>query len=392
MVTTIYLIRHSIPEKKKIRFQRFMSELQLNKRICLSEKGREKAKLLLYNPEFKNIDYIYSSECLRAYETAKELSNIINKDIIIDSRFNERLHGNGKIESDYEEKQFKDETFKLKNGESQVEVRKRMLNGIRDILEKHSGNNIAIFTHSTAMSFLLKEWCDIDYLSSYRFNNKEFFNGVIDYVQAFKLEFTDNELNNISVVNNDYNEVEVAFLCDNDIDYYKNLLESKHIENNYSVCAKDIYFSKEDINDLKNMTGEDIKNKCIRIRFNKSIKKDSKYKMFRIQNYKDLIDVCEDKFYLVKEYEKIEKQLNKNGFNKIIETSKIDYQYMNGYIQLQDVENLGLIVYYYNPKYFFESLEKQNELLTQELKNVGFVFKEQKQIDRLKELLNNKTL
>lgn len=49
-----------------------------------------------------------SSEYLRAYETVRELSSIINKEIIIDSRFNERLHGNGLIESNYEERQFND--------------------------------------------------------------------------------------------------------------------------------------------------------------------------------------------------------------------------------------------------------------------------------------------
>ena len=113
-----------------------MSELQLNKKIGLSEKGKEKAKFKLFNPEYRNVDCIYSSEYLRAYETAKELSSIINKEIIIDSRFNERLHGNGLIESNYEERQFNDEHFKLRNGESQIEVRKRMFNGVEDIIKK----------------------------------------------------------------------------------------------------------------------------------------------------------------------------------------------------------------------------------------------------------------
>ena len=136
VITTIYLIRHSIPEKKKYIFQRFMSELQLNKKIGLSEKRKEKAKFKLFNPEYRNVDCIYSSEYLRAYETAKELSSIINKEIIIDSKFNERLHGNGLIESNYEERQFNDEHFKLRNGESQIEVRKRMFNGVEDIIKK----------------------------------------------------------------------------------------------------------------------------------------------------------------------------------------------------------------------------------------------------------------
>lgn len=390
MITTIYLIRHSIPEKKKYIFQRFMSELQLNKKNGLSEKGKEKAKFKLFNPEYRNVDCIYSSEYLRAFETAKELSNIINKEIIIDSRFNERLHGNGLIESNYEERQFNDEHFKLRNGESQIEVRKRMLSGVEDIIKKHSGNTIAIFTHSTAITFLLKKWCDIKYLQYYKYKDKIILNGTIDYVQAFKLVFEDNILKSISVVNNEYHEVEVGYLCDNNINYYRDLLNKKQIYNYFNTSTKDIYFSKEKISDLKRQSEEEIKNKSIRIRFNKSIKKDSKYEFFRIQNYRNLLDIFEDKKYLTKDYKIIEKQLIENGFNKIIETNKVDYQYMNGYLQLQDVENIGLIVYYYNPKYFFEPVSKQEEILTKELKEIGFVFKKTRQIDRLKELLNNK--
>lgn len=46
-------------KKKKYIFQRFMSELQLNKKIGLSEKGKEKAKFKLFNPEYRNVDCIY---------------------------------------------------------------------------------------------------------------------------------------------------------------------------------------------------------------------------------------------------------------------------------------------------------------------------------------------
>ncbi len=389
MITTIYLIRHSIPIKKKLMFQRFLSELKLNKKIGLSEKGKEQAKFKLFNPEYKNVDYIYSSEYLRAYETAKELSSIISKNIIIDSRFNERLHGNGLIESNYEEKQFYDEKFKLKNGESQIEVRERMLNGINDILNKNMGKNIVIFTHSTAITFLLKKWCDIDYLSSYKYNNKEFFNGKIDYVQSFKLVFENNDLKDISFISNEYNEVEVGYLCDKNVDYYRDLLNKKQIENTFNISTKDIYYSKEKVSDLKTKSGEEIKNKSIRIRFCKSIKKDSEYKTFRIQNYRNLLDIFEDKYYSINKFEKIEKQLIENGFNKIIETSKLDYQYING-LQLQDVDGIGLLVYYFNPKYFFESTSKQEKLLKEELIEMGFTFKRYEQFDRLKELINKK--
>ena len=73
----------------------------------------------------------------------------------------------------------------------------------------------------------------------------------------------------------------------------------------------------------------------------------------------------------------------------VLETSKLDYQYING-LQLQDVEGIGLLVYYFNPKYFFESTSKQEELLKKELIEMGFTFKRFEQFDRLKELINKK--
>ena len=88
----------------------------------LTEKGKQLALFKLYDPEYKDVDYIYSSEYLRALQTAEILSNIINKEIIKDRRFNERFRGKGKIENNYEKKQFNDINYKLKKGESQDDV------------------------------------------------------------------------------------------------------------------------------------------------------------------------------------------------------------------------------------------------------------------------------
>lgn len=386
MNTTIYLIRHSIP-RKKIKFQKFMSEKQLNRKLGLSEKGIKIATFKLYNPVYKNIDYIYSSEYLRAYETAKVLSSIIKKNIVIDSRFNERFHGKGKIESNYEQRQFSDDNYKLLNGESQIEVRNRMLNGIESILNECRGKKIAIFTHSTAITFLLKKWCDIKYCQYYKFNNHLLYNGIIDYVQAFKLEFENDNLINIEAVNDSYNEVEVGYLCNNSINYYDDLLKKQKVDNYFNTCVKDIYYSKKDINKLQEMASNDIKESCIRIRFSKSITNNSRYKKFRIQNYEGLLNIFNDDFYAYREFDNIQRKLIENGFKKVISTEKIDYQYMDGYLQLQDVQDIGLIVYYYNPKYFYESVDVQKKLLTQELKEIGFEFKSLQEIDRLKILL-----
>lgn len=387
MKTIIYLIRHSIPQKN-IRFQRFMNEKQINNKVSLTEKGKQLALFKLYNPEYKDVDYIYSSEYLRALQTAEILSNIINKEIIKDQRFNERFRGKGKIENNYEKKQFNDINYKLKKGESQDDVSIRMYNGINDILNKHKSKKIAVFTHSTAITFLLKKWCNIQYLSDHKFNENIFFSGKIDYVQGFKLIFENNNLTDISVVKNNYKVIEVGYILSENIEHYKQILKNKNIENNYNVCTKDVYYSKLSKDDLRQMDEERIKENCIRIRMNKSINKKDKFKILRVQNYEKLLNIFKEDFYSFKQFTKIEKKLMENDFNRVIETYKYDYQYMNGYLQLQDIENIGLIIYYYNPKYIYLDEEKQKQILTQEIKEFGFEFDNLEKIDKLKKLLD----
>lgn len=388
MKTIIYLIRHSKPNEN-VRFARFLNEKKLNNKKRLSEEGIQIAASNLNNPIYKNVDYIYSSKYLRAKQTAEILSKIINKPITYDKRFNERFHGKG-ITNDFEKNQFYDENHKLKEGESQIEVRARMLEGLDEILKEHQGKTIAIFTHSTAVTFLLKKWCDIEYLKEYKFNNKIFFEGKWDYAQTFKLEFENNELINIEYINNNPNKIEIGLLCEDNLEKCKKILEENNIELYWATIAKDIYYTNINIEELKTKDGETIKDSCIRIRLNRSLKENSKYKIVRVQNYKNYLNVFSNKNYSINKLEQIEKTLIENGFLKVIETTKTDYQYLNGYLQLQEVENLGLIIYYYNPKYFFETSEKQKELLYNDLEKIGFTFKEKLSIDRLKTLINNK--
>ena len=118
----------------------------------------------------------------------------MKKKVIIDKRFGERKHGDGVIPTDFEERQMLEKSYKLNNGESQEEVRYRMLSALNDILKQNKNSNVAIFTHSTAIAFLLKEWCDIKYDDSYKFNDKVFFDGKWCYCETFKLTFDETKL------------------------------------------------------------------------------------------------------------------------------------------------------------------------------------------------------
>ena len=196
-MTTIYLIRHS----KKLDTNNYSNDdnLQIqNEKYCLSIKGEEIAKERLNNPEFNNIDVLFSSNYVRAIQTAKYISNKNNIDINIISDLGERKIGIkswDELPDKFERKQFLDENYKIGDGESQKEVKERMYNTLMKIIKENQNKRIAIVSHGTAISFLLKVWCDItleDDKLKYTYNDKVLLHNYLDYCETFKLTFDNN--------------------------------------------------------------------------------------------------------------------------------------------------------------------------------------------------------
>lgn len=204
MITTIYLIRHSIPFKEHKGITNTNETILIeNEKSPLSIAGEKLAEEKSLQEEFKNLDIVYSSNYVRAMATAKYFASANNLKVNIDEVFNERIHGVdswSNLPQEFELKQFEDENFKVGYGESQKEVQTRMFNGLMKVLNENKGKRIAIISHSTAIAFLLKKWCEIYYNKEYKFNDKVFFNGKWEYLQTFKLEFKDNEIYSIKVI------------------------------------------------------------------------------------------------------------------------------------------------------------------------------------------------
>lgn len=204
MITTIYLIRHSIPFKEHRGTTNTNETILIeNEKSPLSIAGEKLAEEKSLQEEFKNLDIVYSSNYVRTMATAKYFASANNLKVNIDEVFNERIHGVDSwndLPQEFELKQFNDEDFKVGYGESQKEVQTRMFNGLMKVLNENKGKRIAIISHSTAIAFLLKKWCEVFYDKEYTFNNKAFFNGKWEHLQSFKLEFKDNELINIEVI------------------------------------------------------------------------------------------------------------------------------------------------------------------------------------------------
>ena len=204
-MTIVYLARHSKPLKVNNNYTKDSLQIQNEKKI-LSSEGEALAEKHFSNRIFNNIDCVYSSNYIRAISTAKYVAEKNNIEINIIDDLGERKFGINtwdELPNNFERKQFLDEDYKIVGGESQREVRKRMKSAIMQILNENQEKKIVIVSHGTAISFLLKEWCDIELVEEklqYNFNGKNIFNGYLNYCETFKLEF-DNDYNLISIKN-----------------------------------------------------------------------------------------------------------------------------------------------------------------------------------------------
>ncbi len=191
MSTEIYLIRHSKAGKLKVNKKDGL--LLSSKNLRLSREGKRIIEEFSTNKELESFDVVISSEYNRSIETAEYLVNV-DQPILIDDRFNERIHGVNdfkELPHNFENKQLEDLNFKVGFGENQKEVQARMYSGLMDVLDKYKGKKIAIVTHSTAVTFLLKKWCEMNYEGEYLFNNNVFFDGIWLPCTSFKLTFDD---------------------------------------------------------------------------------------------------------------------------------------------------------------------------------------------------------
>lgn len=208
-MTTIFISRHSQP------FRKFLGEYDANEieqirneKNPLSVDGEKYAEQMSNYPELLNIDVLYSSHYVRAMATAKYIAEKNNILLNVDERLGERKFGVNDIKelpSGFGEEQFRNWDYKLPNGESANEVSKRMNEVLFDILSNNKNKNIAIISHATAISTMLKKWCDIKLneetkLIEIYFNNELVFDGNWGCPELFKLEFDDNN-NLISIKN-----------------------------------------------------------------------------------------------------------------------------------------------------------------------------------------------
>ena len=105
------------------------------------------------------------------------------------------------MQYDYTVEQLLDENLKNQNGESNLEVRKRMLSFFEEILKKEQGKNIAIISHGAGIKYFLQNWCKYNKENDCMiYNNQILCSRKIEYTGIIKIEILNEQIYNIEKI------------------------------------------------------------------------------------------------------------------------------------------------------------------------------------------------
>lgn len=198
--------------------------------------------------------------------------------------------------------------------------------------------------------------------------------------------------------------LEVGLLLDENLEYYQEILKKVNAENVFNCVTRDVYLTNVPEADMLKMTENEIKRTSVRIRNSKGFSgsklelKKSKKEKHNFQNFK-IFDSKKDNSFKCGLWQKnrIIKKMISKGWRLWLDTIKTDYQYkigdMKSAIQLQDIKDIGLVLYYDNPDYYEFDEDEQRLMLINELNGYGFnISKDELGIDKLRTFVHKKPM
>lgn len=197
MNSVIYLIRHGKTDKTKL--INTGDEITGHKEVDIEDSFIPKIEEFSKRMNFKSIKNVYSSNYIRAKKTARILSG--KDDIKIDNRLGERLGGTPNLDitpEEYYKMQFDNPDFCFPGGETVNQIIKRMDEAINDIIDNNRGKESIVVSHGAAITFYLRKWCNIEItdvqnkIRRFEYNGKVIHEGIVNFLQCFKLTFNDN--------------------------------------------------------------------------------------------------------------------------------------------------------------------------------------------------------
>lgn len=196
--------------------------------------------------------------------------------------------------------------------------------------------------------------------------------------------------------------VEVGMLLKHDTEYYHKMLLKRGFKLVFACATRDRYYTKQNLDGL---TENQMKKACIRLRFSMVLLDETATDINELKQQKlSLKDVYKnglsDNYRTecnVEEIRKQGKQLEKDGYELVFNTLKFDHHYtrpgMVSRIQIQEIEDVGVVLYYDNSNYYGLPLDAQREKLLEELNSYGFNFKPTDLgIDKLRTLYYHKKM
>ncbi len=151
------------------------------KLVYLTKRGKKQAEDIVKQLKNEDIEIIFTSEFLRAKQTANVINKSLNIPIKIDKRINERKTGfEGKLESDFQRLIEKDKfNLKPKGGESFQEEKNRVFSFL-EYLKKTKYENVLIISHGEPIMICAGYFKKL--------SNEEILNVKIDNCELIKFE------------------------------------------------------------------------------------------------------------------------------------------------------------------------------------------------------------
>jgi len=149
--------------------------MQGQKNSALSDRGRAQARALGERMRSEPFDFLYSSDLVRAHETAQAIAAITGHEIRIDPRLRERGFGifegltraemESRYPAQYERFRLRDPDYTIPGGESPRAFYERSMACFLDLTKRHHGRRIVVVAHGLLLDSLYRAAHDLDLMA-----------------------------------------------------------------------------------------------------------------------------------------------------------------------------------------------------------------------------------
>jgi alpha-ribazole phosphatase len=164
-MTRLFLIRHGETDWNTEGRWQGQADVPLNpKGICQATQIAQRLRS-------SGLNAIYSSDLVRARQTAQILADTVGRAVFVDARLREIHQGEwqGMLVSEIQERyaeefqQRRDDPLSVAppGGETTLQVQERVLSAVEEIRAKHPGETVAIVSHGFAIAVILAYCRDI---------------------------------------------------------------------------------------------------------------------------------------------------------------------------------------------------------------------------------------